>query len=107
MEYKTKLIGRTATVNEILENGAISVSLKHRSNFWKLLERPLINCNVELKLKWTKHCVLVAAGVENANPNSKNIIISSKDTKLYVLAVNSSAKAIGNYQNFFEKALKD
>ena len=67
MEYKTKLIGRTATVNEILENGAIAVSLKYRSNFWKLLERPLINCNVELKLKWTKHCVLATGSVDNVN----------------------------------------
>ena len=111
--YKTKLVGETeakprpSNNKGTLKNETIVALLKYLSNFWRLLEMSLINRKVKLKLKWTKHCVLVAAGVENANPNSKNIIISSKDTKLYVLAVNSSAKAIGNYQNFFEKALKD
>ena len=90
-----------------LKNETIVALIKYLSNFWWLLEMSLINCKVKLKLKWTKHCVLVAAGVENANPNSKNIIISSENTKLYVLAVNSSAKAIGNYQNFLKKALKN
>ena len=27
----------------------------------------LINCKVELKLKWTKHCVLSAGGNDNDN----------------------------------------
>ena len=44
---------------------------------------PLINCKVELKLKWTKYCILSAAGNENDNDNndnSKNIIFNIKDT---------------------------
>ena len=40
---------------------------------------PLINCKVELKLKWTKYCVLSAAGADNANANPNNIIFSIKD----------------------------
>ena len=28
---------------------------------------PLINCKIELKLKWTKYCVLSAAGNDNDN----------------------------------------
>ena len=28
---------------------------------------PLINCKVELKLKWTKYCVLSAASHDNTN----------------------------------------
>ena len=111
--YKTKLVGETeakprpSNNKGTLKNETIAAPLKYLSSFRRLLEIPLISCKVKLKLKWTKHCVLVAAGVENANPNSKNIVISSEDTKLYVLAVNSSAKAIANYQNFLEKALKD
>ena len=50
---------------------------------------PLVNCKIELKLKWTKHCVLAAAGNDNANDN---IIITMKDTKLYVPVVILSAK---------------
>ena len=39
---------------------------------------PLINCKVELKLKWTKYCVLSAAGADNDNANPKNIIFTIK-----------------------------
>ena len=56
------------------------------------LEISLINCKVELKLKWTKDCVLCAAGADNVNANSNNIILTMKDTKLYVSAVTLSAR---------------
>ena len=51
---------------------------------------PLINCQVELKLKWTKCCVLSAANADNANDNS-DIIFIIKDTKFYVPVVTLSA----------------
>ena len=52
---------------------------------------PLINCKVELKLKWTIYCALSAAGADNADANS-NIIFTIKDTKLYVPVITLSAK---------------
>ena len=48
---------------------------------------PLINCKVELKLKWTKYCVLSPASNDNnvdENANANNIIFTIKGTKLYV-----------------------
>ena len=45
---------------------------------------PLINCQVDLKVKWTKYCVLAVAGADNTNSDSNNIIFTIKDTKLYV-----------------------
>ena len=42
----------------------------------------MINCKVELKLKWTKHCVLATGGNDNDDANSNNIICTIKDTKL-------------------------
>ena len=56
---------------------------------------PLINCKVELKLKWTKHWVLSVAGNENYinnNDDANNIIFTIKDTKLYVPVVTLSAR---------------
>ena len=43
-------VAQTASnaANGILRNAAIAVSLKYLSNFWRLLEMPLINCKVEL-----------------------------------------------------------
>ena len=65
--------------------------LKNLSNFWRSLEIPLINSKVELKLKWTKYCVLAVAGADNADANSNNIILTIKDTELYVPVVTLSA----------------
>ena len=81
------------------------------SNFWRSLEMPLItlDCKVELKFKWTKYCVLSAAGNDNDNDNSdkgKKIIFIIKNAKLYVPVVTLSARDIKNYQNFLVKDLK-
>ena len=52
----------------------------------------LINLKLELKLKWTKYCVLPAAGADNDNANPDDIIFTIIDTKLYVPVVTFSAK---------------
>ena len=48
---------------------------------------PLINCKVELKLRWSKHCVLSVARTDKGNNDDNNIIFTIKDTKLYVPAL--------------------
>ena len=53
---------------------------------------PLINCKIELKLKWVNYCVLSAAGADNADTNTNDIILSIKDTKLYAPMVTLLAK---------------
>ena len=40
----------------------IAVPLKYLSNFWRSLEMPLINCKVELSLKWYENCILSSGG---------------------------------------------
>ena len=81
--------------------------LKYLSNFWKSLDMPLINCNLELNLKWAKYCALSADGAENANDNSNNISFTIKYTKLYVPVVTLSTRELLNYQEFLVKDLKD
>ena len=65
-QCRAKLLGNTEAdwANKILKNATIAVPLKHLSNFWRSLEMSLIYCKIELKLKWTKYCVLSAAGAE-------------------------------------------
>ena len=55
-----------------------------------MLETPLINCKVELKLTWTNHCILAIGG--NDNDAISNITFTVKDSKLYVPLVTSSTK---------------
>ena len=45
---------------------------------------PLINCKGELKLKWTKYCVLSTVDADNTDANPNNFIFTIKDTKVYV-----------------------
>ena len=60
LNYKVKLLGNTAAqpapnaANRILKNATIAVPSKYLSNFWRSLQMPLINCKVELKLRWKK-----------------------------------------------------
>ena len=99
-KYKTKLLGNTVAkpanaANGILKNVITAVPLKYLSNFWRSLELWLINCKVELKLKWTKYCALSATANENESDsnnsnNASNIIFTIKDTKLYAPVVTSA-----------------
>ena len=59
LHEKAKLLRKTEAnaVKYISRKATIAVSLKYVSNFWRSFEMPLINCKVELKLKWTYHCV--------------------------------------------------
>ena len=70
----------------------------------------LINCKVELKLKWTKYCVLSAAGNDNENDNNNNdgnhFIFTIKDKKLYVSVVTLSAKANRNLPKLLSKGFE-
>ena len=55
-KYKIKIIGKTPN-NGNTKNTKIVVSLKYLSNFWRTLEIPLINCEVNLQLTCATDCV--------------------------------------------------
>ena len=61
----------------------IAIPLKYLSNFWRSLEMPLINCKVELSLKWYERCLLTAATTAT---------FKITDAKLYVPIVTLSAE---------------
>ena len=78
---KIKITGKTpAAGNE--KNVEIMVPLKYLSNFWRTLEMPLINCEVNLILTWSSTCVIT---------NSTGAgTFEITDTKLYVPVVTLS-----------------
>ena len=45
------------------ENVETMVPLKHLSKFWRTLEMPLINCEINLDLNCSENCVIVATDV--------------------------------------------
>ena len=97
-DYKANFIEAGVTQNSLIKNVVkIVVPLKYLSNFWKSLNIPLINCEVELILTWFKNCVVISKATTAANhgadhdvfkiDNPKNAIFQITDTKLYVPAV--------------------
>ena len=90
--FKTKLTGRTG--NNGTKDVEIMVQLKHLSNFWRTLEMPLINCEVNLILTWSSTCVIIATGVQN-----QNATFAITDTNLYVPVVTLSTQGKSSFNN--------
>ena len=63
------------------------VSLKYLSSFWRTLEMPLINCEINLILAWSDKCVL--------SNDAKATTFAITDTTLYVLLVTLSTQGNG------------
>ena len=79
-------------MNGILRNTTSAVVLKYLSSFWRSREMPLINCKIELKLKWKTLCVLSVLGADNNDAISNKIILTINDIKLYVPVITLLAK---------------
>ena len=60
------------------------VPLKYLSNFWRTLEMPLINCEVNLILTWSSTCVITDSTGEER--------FAITDTRLYVPVVTLSTQ---------------
>ena len=77
-KYNTSIMGNTYNVDDDDDNydankvgkneTEIVIPLKYLSNFWRSLDIPLINCEVEIILTWTKNCVLADTTVANNPP---------------------------------------
>ena len=80
------------------------VPLKYLSNFWRTLEMPLINCEVNLILTWSSTCVLVATDVAN-----QNATFAITNTKLYVpvvtLSTQENTKFIQQLKSGFKRVI--
>ena len=78
--YKASFMENGIAHDNLTKNDVkVVVPLKHLSNFWKSLNIPLINCEVELILTWFKNCVLIDKSTREANydadPNVYELII--------------------------------
>ena len=71
-KYKTKVIGSIPD-DANRSNAEVVVLLKYLSNFWRSLDLPLINCEIELHLRWARNCVIseiVRTPAVDGNPNA-------------------------------------
>ena len=84
-KFKAKITDETG--DDGTKDVEIIVPLKYLSNFWRTLEMPLINCEVNLILAWSSTCVLISTNVQN-----QSATFAITDTKLYVPVVTLSAR---------------
>ena len=69
-DYKANFMENGVTQNNLTKNDVkIVVPLKHLSKFWRNLNMPLIDCEIELILTWFKNCVLTDKLTRDANYN--------------------------------------
>ena len=83
--FKVKITGQTG--DDGTKDVEIMVPLKYLSSFWRTLEMPLINCEVNLILTRSSTCVLISTNVQN-----QNATFEITDTKLYVPVVTLSTQ---------------
>ena len=113
-KYKISIIGKTPEDNDSLTDAKVVIPLKHLSNFWKSLDIPLINCEVELILTWYKNCVLadmtVNADADTATVAPSGATFKISDTKLYVPVVTLSnendTKLLEQLKTGFKRTIK-
>ena len=84
-KFKVKITGQAG--NDGTKDVEIMVPLKYLSNFWRTLEMPLINCEVNLILTWSSTCVIISTNIPN-----QNAIFAITDTKLYIPVVTLSTQ---------------
>ena len=82
-KYKTKITGKTPN-DDNEKDVEIMVPLKYLSNFWRTLEIPLINFEVNLILTWSSTCVITESNGAGT--------FAITDTKLYVPVVTLSTQ---------------
>ena len=101
IKCKSNLIGNTDAdgANRKKEIVKTVAPLKYFSDFWRSLEIPLINCEVELSLGWYKNCIL-----SNIAGNSTFPIT---DIKLYVPVVTLKTEDNTKLSKLLTEALKD
>ena len=80
------------------------VPLIYLSNFWRTLEMPLINCEINLDLNRSENCVIVAKNVA-----AQATTFSITDTKLYVpvvtLSTQDNAKLLEQLKSGFKRTI--
>ena len=85
-------------------NVEVTIPLKYRSNFWRSLDLPLINCEIEHEISWTNGCVWIE---QNNNITGMNFLITS--TKLYIpvvtLFINDNIKFLENTKQRFKRTI--
>ena len=86
------------------KNVKIRVPLKYLSNFWRTLEMPLINCEINFILTWSNRCFMIDNSSDDQVPTFR-----ITDTKLNVpvvtLSIQDNAKLLEQLKSGFKRTI--
>ena len=80
------------------------VPLKYLSNFWRTLEMPLINREVELILTWSENCVIISTDVANQNPTF-TITETTHHVPVVTLSTQDNSKLLPQLKSGFKRTI--
>ena len=108
--FKVKITGQTG--DDGTKNVKIMVPLLYLSVFWRSLELPKINCEVNLILIWSAKCVIVSTNVANQNATfaitdtklcASVVTLSTQDTAKLLQQLKSGFKRVINWNKYLSK----
>ena len=80
------------------------VPLKYLSNFWRTVDMPLINCEIELILTWSRNSVIISTNNANQIPT-----FTITETNLYVpvvtLTTEDNSKLLPQLKDGFKRTI--
>ena len=102
---KIKITGKTPN-NGNVKDVEIMVPLKYLSKFWRTLEMPLINCEVNLNLTWSSTCVITDSdgkgrfAITNTNIYVPVVTLSPQENTKFLQQLNSGFKRVINWNKY-------
>ena len=101
-KYKQKIT--SATVANGTKNIEIMLPLTYVSNFSRTLKMPLINCEINLILTWSKNCVIAPNTAAN-----EDIMFVIRDTNLYIpvvaLSIQYNSQLLQQFKSGFKRTI--
>ena len=104
-KFKIKITGKTP-IDDNEKDVEIMVPLKYLSNFWRTLEMPLINCEVNLILTWSSTCVITnSTGAGTFEITDTKILCSCSDfiQQKFFQQLKSGFKRVINWNKYLSK----
>ena len=122
-KYKKKIIRKRPNDNNIL-HAEVVAPLKYLNNFWRFLGLPLVNCEIELDLPWSKKCLIseisikpIIAGKPRANipilavaaRQTTGATFQINNNKIYIpvvtFSINDNIKLLENIKQGFKRTI--
>ena len=101
-KFRWKITGQTG--NGGTKDVEIIVPLKHLSKFWRTLEMPLIDCEINLILTWSANIFIIVNTIDGQVPT-----FAISDTKLYVpvvtLLTQDNVKLLDQLKSGFKRTI--